>query len=60
MKTFTIELVSKASAQLFPDNKLSSFTKFSPEQLNLKGQWEVEISEISYTFLYKNVMEEHN
>ena len=38
MKSFKMELVSNASAQLFPDNKLSSFTNFSPKQLNLDGQ----------------------
>ena len=37
IKLFTIELVSNASAQLFPDKTLSSFTNFSPEQLNLEG-----------------------
>ena len=50
-------MVSKASAQLFPDNTLSSFTNFLPEQLNLDGQWEVAISEISYPSMYQNVTE---
>ena len=57
MESFTIELVSNASAQLFPDNTLSSFTNFLPEQLNLDGQWEVEISEISYPSMYQIVTE---
>ena len=57
MESFTTEFVSNASAQLFPDNSLSSFTNFSPEQLNLEGQWEVAISEISYPSLYQNVTE---
>ena len=57
MESFTIELVSNASAQLFPDNTLSSFTNFLPEQLNLDGQWEVAISEISYPSMYQNVTE---
>ena len=48
MESFTIELVSKASAQLFPDNTLSFFfTNFLPEQLNLESQWELAISKIS-------------
>ena len=55
MESFTIELVSNASAQLFPDNTLSSFTNFLPEQLNLDGQWEVAISEITYPSRYQNV-----
>ena len=57
MESFTIELVSNASAQLFPDNRLSSFTNFLPEQLNMDGQWEVAISEISYPSVYQNVTE---
>ena len=57
VESFTIELVSNASAQLFPDNTLSSFTNFSPEQLNLESQWEVGISEISYPSMYQNVTE---
>ena len=57
MEPFTIELVSNASAQLFPDITLSSFTNFLPEQLNLEGQWEVAFSEISYPSMYQNVTE---
>ena len=57
MESFTIELVSNASAQLFPNNTLGSFTIFLPEQLILDGQWEVAISEISYPSMYQNVTE---
>ena len=57
MESFTIELVSNASAQLFPDNTLSSFTNFLPEQLNLEGQWEVAFSGISYRSMYPNITE---
>ena len=57
MESFTIELVSNALAQLFPDNTLSSFTNFLPEQLNLDGQWEVAISDISYPSMYQKVTE---
>ena len=37
------ELVSNACAQVSPDNTLSSFTNFLPEQLNLEVQWEIAI-----------------
>ena len=57
MESFTMELVSNASLQLFPNNTLSSFTNFLPEQVNLDGQWEVAISEISYPSMYQNVTE---
>ena len=55
MESTTVELVSNASAQLFPYNTLSSFTNFLPEQLNLEGQWEVAISELSFPSMYQNV-----
>ena len=48
MRSFTLELALNASAQLFPDTTLSSFTNFLPEKLNLEGQWEAAISEKSY------------
>ena len=57
MESFTIELVSNASAQLFLDNTLSSFTNFLPEQLNLDVQSEVAISETFYPSMYQNVTE---
>ena len=57
MDSFTIELVSNASGELLPDNTLSSFTNFLPEQVNLEGQWEVAISEISYPSMYQNITE---
>ena len=57
MDSFTIELAYNASSQLFPNNTLSSFTNFLPEQVNLDGQWEVAISEISYPSMYQNVTE---
>ena len=57
MDSCTIELVSNASGELFPDNPLSSFSNFLPEQVNLEGQWEVAISEISCPSMYQNITE---
>ena len=57
MESFTVELNSNAAAKLFADNKLSSFTDFLPEQLNLECQWEVAISGISYQSMNQNVSE---
>ena len=57
MDSFTIEFVSNASGELFPDKTLSSFTIFLQEQLNLEAQWEVAISEISYPSMYQNIKE---
>ena len=47
MDSFTIELVSNASGELFPDNTLSSSTNVLPEQVNLEGHWQVATSELS-------------
>ena len=57
MDSFTKELVSNASGELFPDTTLSSFTNFLPEQLKLEGQWELAISEVSYPSMYQNITE---
>ena len=36
MNSFTVELVSNASFDCYPNNTLSSFTNFLPEQINLE------------------------
>ena len=57
MDSFTKESVSNASGELFPNKTLTSFTNCLPEQVNLEGQWEVAISEISYPSMYQNITE---
>ena len=57
MDSFTIEVVSNVSFNCYPNNSLSSFTNFLLEQIHLKGECEVAISEISYLSLYQNVTE---
>ena len=57
MDSFTMELISNASGELFPDNTLSSFTNFLPDQVILEGQWEFATSEISYPSLYQHITE---
>ena len=57
MSSFTVELVSNASFDCYPNNTLSSFTNFLPEQINLDGEWEVAITELSYPSLYQNITE---
>ena len=46
MDSFTIELVSNAFSNCYPKNSFIFFTNFLPEQINLKGEWAVAISEI--------------
>ena len=57
MDSFTIKLLFNACGDLFPNNTLSSFTNFLPEQVNLEGQWEVAISETSYPSVYQRKTE---
>ena len=39
----------------FPDKRLSSLTNFLLEELNLEGQWEVAVPEVSYPPMCQNV-----
>ena len=57
MSSFTVELVSNASFDCYPNSTLSSFTNFLPEQINLDGEWEVAITELLYPSLYQNITE---
>ena len=57
MDCFTIELVSNASFNCYPKNSLSSLTNFLPEQILLRRDWEVAISDISFPSLNQNVTE---
>ena len=57
MDSFTNELTSNASFNYYPNHSLSSSINFLPEQLPLKGECEVAISERSYPSLYQNVTE---
>ena len=57
MDSFTKQLVSNASGELFPNKTLSSFSNFLPDQVNLEEQWEVAFSEISYPSMYQNITE---
>ena len=55
---FTVELVSNASFDCCPNNTLSAFTNFLPEQINHEGEWKVAITELSYPSLYRNITDE--
>ena len=55
ISSFTVELVSNASFDYYPNNTISSFKNFLPEKINLDGEWEVAITELSYPSLYQNL-----
>ena len=48
---FTFEIVPNASFNCYPNNSLSSYTSFLPEQKHLTGEWAVAISELSCPLL---------
>ena len=56
MDSPTKELVPNATGEFFQTIH-SAPSNFLPEQLNLEGQWEVAISEISYPSRYQNIAE---
>ena len=53
MNSFSIELVFNASFNCYPNKSFSSSTIVLPEQIRLKGEWEIVISEIFYPSLYQ-------
>ena len=55
MNSFSLELVSNESFDCYPNNTLNPFTNFLPEQINLEGEWELAMTEISYPYLYQNI-----
>ena len=57
MDFLTVELVSNACFNYYPKYSLSSSTNFLPQQVHLKGEWEVAISELSYPSFYQNATE---
>ena len=57
-QSFTINLISSASASTNPDNALANFTTVPPQSLNLQGTWEVALVELSCAGLIENVTED--
>ena len=54
-QTFTINLISNASMQVFPANTLAQFTTLLPHRIELAGDWEVAILEVSWPAKVKNI-----
>ena len=54
---FTLNLISNASMETFPGNKLSSFTTLLPTPVTLSADWQVALQEISWPAMVRNVTE---
>ena len=52
---FTLNLISNASLETFPGNKLSSFTTLLPTPVTLSGHWQVALLEISWPAMVRNI-----
>ena len=56
-ESFTIELSSNASMNIYSDNTLASFTTALPAGVLLDGTWEVALSEVVHPSSFNNVVE---
>ena len=54
---FAVELVLNDSYDGYANSKISSLTNFLPEQINIAGEREVAITELSCPSLYQNIKE---
>ena len=57
---FYLTLLSNASFEEFSDNKTSDFTVKLPQTINLDGQYEVALCEMSYPMTIENVTKDNN
>lgn len=58
--SFYVTLPSDSSLQYFPENKISHFTTQLPTSIELKGEWEVGLSEIIYPHSWNNINDSNN
>ena len=52
---FTVNVISSASMNIFPENTLASFRNFFSEALILQGDWRVALTEIIFPSQIANV-----
>ena len=57
MSTFYITLPSNSSMEYFPNNTLSNYVTKLPQPFDLKGEWEVGLSEIQFPITWYNLNE---
>lgn len=55
--SFTVELLSNASFNFYPKNTLSAFSNYLATPIELEGEWEVALVEISYPSKCYNITE---
>lgn len=55
--SFYVTLPSDSSLNYFPENKISHFVTRLPSSLDLKGEWEVGLTELIYPHMWNNITE---
>ena len=55
MGDFYVTLPSDASMDVFPNNAVTSYNTRLARALNLEGEWEVALTEITYSTTWTNV-----
>ncbi len=55
---FTITLPSNSSEGVYPDNTISSFQTYLPQEISLETEYEVALTEIQYTNSFYNLPED--
>ena len=58
--SFYVTLPCDSSLDYFPHNKISHFITRLPAPLELKGEWEVGVTEFIYPHIWNNVLERKN
>ena len=56
---FYIVLPSNSSMDVYPNNTTACFTVNLPQEIRLKGEWEVGLSESHYPLTFLNLQEKH-
>src|SRR5258708_31078824 len=57
--SFYITLPSNVVSQQFADNTIANYLTILNQRISLEGQWNVGLSEISYTKSWYNVLDSH-
>lgn len=58
--SFYVTLPSDSSLNYFPENKISHFVARLPSPIDLKGEWEVGLTELIYPHMWSNVFDGGN
>lgn len=60
MESFSIQLLSNSSMDMFPNNTAANFTVQLPRKIILNGKWRVVLTEIQHPAFFDNVTKKNN